>query len=211
MAVVLVSKLNNMNDTYPGAGSPSGIQSGGVVGVQGLVGHPFSLTSSDALKYSDTAIGTLYGGVYVIVKLKAGQTASVKGGLAFFDVATLTTPGFMAYQVLTAVTAPTMGQCCGVFLNVVDAGKYGIIQLEGIATVLCATTVGGSTAGDLALVDPTPTGTVVAVADGTAGGTDTAGEAKRILGTFLEAPADASLKRIQLENKGFFPAVGTLY
>jgi hypothetical protein len=176
MAVVTTGKLNTVNDTYIGGGT-SGDR------YPGQLGQLIELSEVEAQKM-DSA---LHAGVYQYVKFKAGTTASnAKGqGVVWSD--------FDAFEVSPDVTAALSGLFAGVALNAVSKGSYGWIQVAGVATLLCNSSVGGTTAGDLAVLDATAA-TFSAIADATAASTDTALEVKRIVGNFIEAPANSGLK-----------------
>ena len=176
MIVVTTGKLNTVNDTYIGGGTASDRY-------PGMLGQRVELSEVEAQKM-DSA---LHAGVYQYVKFKAGTTASnAKGqGVVWSD--------FDAFEVTPDVTAALSGLFAGVTLNAVSKGSYGFIQVEGVATLLCDGTVGGTTAGDLAVLK-SDEAVFQAIADATAASTDTALEVKRIVGTFIEAPANDGLK-----------------
>lgn len=176
--------LNTVNDAVPGStvASPTGN-----LEYVGLLGQELELTSAQALALSKTTIGTLYAGRYKYVKTLSSATAAPARGL----VAVWSDED--NYVVNSDVAATTVGRAAGVFISAPTKGNYCFIQVEGKATLQCHSSVGGTTAGDLAMVDTT-TGAVLAVADATAGGVDTALEAKKVIGTFIEAPANSGLK-----------------
>ena len=182
MAGVTTGKFNTVNDTYIGGGT-SGHR------YPGMLGQRVEFSETEAQKM-DSA---LHAGVYQYVLFKAGTTASnAKGqGVIWSD--------FDAFEVSPDVAAASAGLFAGVTLNAVSKGSYGWIQVEGVATLLCDGSVGGTTAGDLAILK-TDEAVFQALADGTAASTDTALEVKRIVGTFIEAPANDGLKLAALKG-----------
>lgn len=180
---VSTGKINTVNDVACGGGSADRPLA------EGQLGQEVTFTEAEAQKI-DSA---LHAGTYKYVRFKAGSTASnAKGQVVVWD-----DPD--SFVVTPDVAAASSGLQAGVTLNAVSKGQYGFVQVDGLATVLCNASVGGTTAGDLAVVDATAP-TVSAIADATAASTDTALEVKRIIGTFVEAPANGALKLVALKG-----------
>ena len=136
--------LNDVNDSQVGGAIlsvPSGVPSS--QGQQTLPGDRIVLDDATALALSDTAIGTLYGGIYMYVQSTYTTQAPVVGGIAFFRAAdigatTFTSPITTAYvangdaQPSTAVPTYVLG----IYINVITKAYYGWIQIAGTASVL---------------------------------------------------------------------------
>lgn len=132
--------LNNVNDTVAGgaivsvpAGAPSPAVS------QLIAGDKIVLDDATALALSDTATGTLFGGIYMYVGTLSSATASpARGSAAFYRAADLPTALSGLYQVTSDVqastTIPTF--CAGVFINAVTKGNFGWIQVAGVCMCL---------------------------------------------------------------------------
>lgn len=166
---------------------------------RGLLGKVLTLDHVSALRLSKLSVGTLYDGWYQLVQtISVSTQAPQRGGLCYWNTFALN--GMRNYVVTPDVTAPLMGQVAGVYIDTAPVkGEYCWIQVKGLATVLCAAAVGGTTIGDLALAD-TASNQVLALADATAFAT--ASPAKRHIGTFYEAPANGALRACWLNGPG---------
>lgn len=190
----LTGLLNDINDPAPGVplASPSGsiVQSYG-----GQVGGKLWLGSVAALALSDTAVGTLFGGVYQYVKFKAASTtAPARGGLVVWD-------DRENFVVTPDVTATTVSGVAGVALNSVTKGQYGFIQIAGKASVLfkASTTKTTPAIGDLVIIDLTPSNVGDVLADATALVSPTA---KLIIGVAIAAPVGGAISTIEFNPIG---------
>lgn len=132
--------LNDVNDAASGGvivSVPVGAPSPAVS--QTIPGDRIVLDDITALALSDTAVGTLYGGIYMYVQTLSSSTANPARGTAAFYRAADLPPAFTAplYQVTADVqpstTIPTF--IAGVFINAVTKGNFGWIQIGG--TVSC--------------------------------------------------------------------------
>ena len=131
----ITAKLNKTDDPIVGASVASGT---GVSFYSGFLGAEMTLTDDEALRLSDTSVGTLYRGVYKYVQFKAGSTASnALGQVAFWD----STAGTVAASETVVTPDATDGNQAGITLNAVTKGNYGWIQIEGLATVLYRATI----------------------------------------------------------------------
>jgi len=164
----------------------------------GALGGKIVCSNADALKLSNTAVGTLYQGEYQLVKIAAGVTLS-RGQLVFWD--TLANNGLNDFEVTNTVAAAAVFKA-GVALYTGTAGQYCWIQTGGLANLLFRAAVTSAVLGNLvvmtALNDP--------LADGIADATDyftTAGAYKRTIGLAYELPANGSITRVLLDAGSF--------
>ena len=150
--------LNDVNDVQVGGAInsvPSGVQTS--QGQQTLPGDRIVLDDATAYALSDTAIGTLYGGIYMYVQSTYTTRAPVVGGVAFFaaaDIGNLAptsplTTGYVAYgDAQPSTTVPTY--ILGIFINVLTKSYYGWIQIAGTASVLFDSTLTANVTGNWA-------------------------------------------------------------
>lgn len=137
-AVLLTAKyLNDVNDAVSG-GAPVSVPSGApsISSSQTIPGDRIVLDDATALALSDTAIGTLFGGVYQYV----GNTATgntVRGKIAFFQAADVGGTASV-YRVSTVANPSTTvpSYIAGIFINAITASQWGWIQVAGAASVL---------------------------------------------------------------------------
>jgi hypothetical protein len=199
--------LNDVADTVS-SGQPDamGVLPGNYAGGGVNQGDYLRLNNAEALALSDTAVGTLYNGIYRRVLFKsgitgAGNTGFQRGQIVFWD---LVTANADEYQV-TNVEA-TDPQCiAGIVINANDtvaaplSGKYGWIQVAGIATVKFIATVTDTTQFDSVYWAKAGAGADNAKADALAAATavTTLIQAK-FLGVAIEAPANGGLKKVML-------------
>jgi hypothetical protein len=130
--------LNDVNDAVQGGvvvSVPSGAPSPSVS--QDLIGDRITLDDATALALSDTAIGTLFGGVYEYVQVKTTTRIPARGGIAFFKTADLGTASNAGYIVYgdPDPTAAVPTHVAGIFINVVTPNNFGWIQVAGAASV----------------------------------------------------------------------------
>ncbi len=172
---------------------------------QGMLGQTIVCSNADALKLSNTSVGTLYNGVYQLVKF---TSAIVRGQLVFWD--TLANNGLNDYGVTSTVTAATAFRAgVALFTDANASGKYGWIQVAGLANCL----YGNSTVGTigLAVIQATaldvPLLTVATVntsADATAQLTE---DLRAYIGVAYETPAQNAVRRVLLSTGAFFPNI----
>lgn len=167
----------------------------GLAGVPGQLGQVYTATFAQALALSKTSVGTLYGGLYQVVKFKStSTTAPARGGLCFWEA-----PG-TTYTVTPDTTALLETNIAGVYVNAPTKGNFGIIQVGGLASVLFRSTVTDKTAGNIVL-QLTTTNTADAIADAT--GTYISGGVKgikNVIGSAYAAPADAGITTVLLKG-----------
>lgn len=158
-AMIPSRKLNDVNDPTPGQIVSTAQVSGSIIQpYYGQVGKRLVLTAAMAAKLSDTAIGTLYEGIYQYVQFYASESAApARGNLCYWQ-------NFESYIVTTdpSTTDPVLGGdnsglVAGVVLCTVTSGQYGYIQIAGKASVKFKTTITKTTplAGDFVLADGT--------------------------------------------------------
>lgn len=169
-------------------------------------GDYLRLSDAEALALSDTAVGTLYGGIYRRVLLKAGitgggNTGFRRGSIVFWD---LVTSGADPYQV-TNVEATDPQLIAGVVINANDSstaplsGKYVWIQVAGLATGLYRGTVTAATQFVDVIWAKAGAGADNALFDALALATAITGTfLTAYMGIAVETPVNASLKKIQL-------------
>ncbi len=196
--------LNNTGDL--GIGQPLASPSGSIViGYNGQLGQKYAVggltagSPAEALRLSNTTIGTLYGGIYQYVKfLATSSTANILGGVLFWsDI-----PNFV---VTPDVTLSTQGLIAGIGLAVTVKGDYGYIQVAGLASVLFKSSITKTTpaVGDLVIVDQgggTPTARGDVLADATA---VTSPIFKSVLGVAYDVPVGAAASRVLLTRGSF--------
>lgn len=170
----------------------------------GMLGQCVVYDNPAALKASDTSVGTLYMGCYQLVKFNSAIT---RGELLFWD--TLANNGLNDFEVThTPSTAITFRAGVALYTDASASGKYGWIQVAGLATCLYANSAPDATLGLTviqATVKDVPLLTVATVntsADATAQLTE---DVKAIVGVAYETPATNSLKRVLLNLMGFYP------
>lgn len=131
--------LNTVDDLFPGGGD---IAPGNVPGQLGKI---FFHSGADALLLSDTAVGTLLGGMYQYVKFKAAPTTAAAKGLC------VVWSNRAAFEVSVDVAADIDNALiAGVALSSVTSGQHGFIQMSGSASVKVkgTTTKGTPVIGD---------------------------------------------------------------
>lgn len=167
-------------------------------GYGGLLGKIIICDDAEALKLSLTSTGTLRQGAYMLVRTKAGTSASPARGIGcFWDTNANAGP---ANRVVTPdISATIISDFAGVYVDVPAKGDYCWIQVAGLATVLCKTSsVTSNVIGDVAVFTGLTTNTIDAVADATDYFTS-AGAYKRVIGTFHEAAVADGLKLVWLK------------
>ncbi len=191
--------LNDVNDTTVGGAlttAPSGL--GATQWQQTLPGDRIILDDASALALSDTAIGTLYGGIYMYVNVSAGTAAtSVRGCVAFFTDAGVGSTYNVSMDPQPTTTNPTY--VLGVFINGITKLSYGWVQIAGIASVLFdTTTITGTTAGSM--VSAKASATQLGAADNAA--TVTQITVAALLGVSVGTVAAATVSKVAL-TRGF--------
>lgn len=169
-------------------------------------GDYFRLNDAEALALSNTSVGTLYGGIYRRVLLKAGitgggNTGFKRGQVVFWD---LVTAGANPYQV-TNVEATDPQLIAGFVINANDAstaplsGLWVWIQTAGLATCLYTSGVTSALQFNSVYWAKAGAGANNATVDALAGATavTTLLEAS-FVGVAVEQPVNSGLKKVQL-------------
>jgi hypothetical protein len=144
--------LNDVNDATSGGSLvslPSGVTGPQVNATQ--PGDRIVLDDISAAALSDTAIGTLFGGIYMYVGTLSSAAASpARGTCAFYRAADLPTAVANLYQVTSDVqpltTIPTF--IAGVFINAVTKGNFGWIQIAGVCMCLFDSAITAAAVGN---------------------------------------------------------------
>lgn len=205
-AVSLSAKfLNDVNDSVAG-GNLVSLPSGVPVppSSQTIPGDRIVLDDATALALSDTAVGTLFGGVYQYVGFLTGSTgAAAVGGVAFYRSNELPAGATQAYTVTAdpqpATTTPTY--VAGIFINVITKGNFGWIQVAGVASVLFGAALTATLAGTNVFASQTTAGTADAgVAAAYAGPVTTTGSIAAAIaahiGTAIGLPAVGTVSKV---------------
>jgi hypothetical protein len=145
--------LNDVNDAVSGGSIvslPAGVTGPAVSAT--IPGDKIVMDDITAAAYSDTAVGTLYGGVFMYVGTLSSSAATPARGTACFYRAADLPPAFAAplYQV-TADAQPTTAiptLFAGVFINAVTKGNYCWIQLGGVASCLFDSAITAAAVGN---------------------------------------------------------------
>lgn len=137
-------KLNDVNDAASGGVIVSVPVGAPIVATsQTIPGDRIVLDDATALALSDTAVGTLFGGVYMYVGTLAVQTqAPSRGRFAFWRSNELPGGATNAYTATCDAQPSTSipAYIAGVFINSITPGNFGWIQVAGTAGVLIDTT-----------------------------------------------------------------------
>jgi hypothetical protein len=199
--------LNDVNDAAAGGvivSLPAGVPSPQVS--QTIPGDRICLDDATALALSDTAVGTLLGGVYMYVGTTAAATANpAVGSLAFWPAANIG----VSY-VATSDAQPTTAlpnYLAGIFINAITKGNFGWIQVAGVANVLfdSALTAISSAAIVVAKVSAAVASTADAGIPG--GATPTAAQVAEamaaVIGTAIGTPATSTVSKVFLTRGAF--------
>jgi hypothetical protein len=187
---IVSDKLNTASMDFPGEDTAN--QDTGTTRFRGQKGGFISFDNKQALAFSDTSVGTLYGGVYQLVQVLLTATlAPAVGLLAYWN-------DYDDYVVTPDVPTQPGGTVAGVFINAITKGDWGFIQVAGRATVQVAAAVTEAVViGDTAFAVDDTGGNVNNLADATA---VTAGNLNDKIGRFLDAPLGGALGIVSLEN-----------
>lgn len=168
----------------------------------GSLGGEIEADNASALKLSNTTIGTLFAGVYQLVKF---TTAITRGQLVFWD--TLANNGLNDYEVTGTSTAATAFRAgVALFTDAAATGKFGFIQTAGLANMLYANAAVGTIGLEVLQATAVNVGlltvnTVNTIADATA---ITAVELRAIVGIAYETPTQNAVRRVLMNPMGFY-------
>lgn len=168
----------------------------------GMLGQTVVHSNSSALKASKTSVGTLFMGVYQLVKFTSAVT---RGRILQWD--TLANNGLNDFEVTETSTATSNFRAgIALFTDAQASGKFGYIQVAGLASVIFGT-VTSAVIGNLVTQQTLTTAVADAIADaGTTFATN--GGAKTFIGIAYETPATGTITRVLLNPMGFYPNVG---
>lgn len=146
-------RLNDVDDsvlqgaiqTVPG-GSASGVNQG----IQDLPGDRIVLSTADALALSDTAVGTLFSGMYEYVRTTSTSTALPAVGLLAFWNTALESVGNPYIVTGDETQAQGVALRAGVFINPIIKGDWGWIQIAGKASIKSRAVLTGTAAQGVA-------------------------------------------------------------
>ena len=192
-----VTSLGQVNQMLSAAGITGGVPN---YGSQADVGLRAWFTAQDFLtnsRYMNTTNGTLFGGLYQLVKVDSAATA---GNVAVGKVAYIknTTAGNQAFTVTSEDIASSNSEVAGVFVNTITPGNLGAIVIAGKGNVLLKTGLsnGGPAEGD-ALFAGGGAGTVDDLALGVAFSTL---QLNKYLGFALAVPVSATTIAMQIKG-----------
>ena len=182
------ARLNDVNDSVCGGSSSQGTGAtlyGGILGIE--------IEFTDSQVYYDSAVGTLYGGIYKYVQTYSGSSASpARGQIAFWYNA----DAFV-------VTADFInGAQCGVFLNSITKGNFGWVQIGGKASVLFRASITKATPaiGDTVVVQNTAN-VADTLADATGVTSGGAAGIQLLLGNAIVAAVGGAISPVQLLDR----------
>jgi hypothetical protein len=191
--------LNNCNDTVVG-GTPS---IGTLSRFAGQLGKVLYVSQDQIATLTKTSIGTLYGGGFRYVRRRAtddDSPALAPGKLAFID--TVVANWESAYQVTTDENLSSTSNAmmlAGVFLNNIEPGNYGFIQIIGQVAIRFRSvlTASGAIGGPVYAAAAGDTGADQGTADSLT--TDSTALANsRYLGNAVAQPTGGSLTNVIL-------------
>ena len=180
-------KLNLVDQEYPGEATVS--EFGSKYTEQAGATH--ELLKTQALALSDTSVGTLLGGTYQLVQLRAAATigGALGYGAFWYDMANFVVTGDVPTQ--------PGGTFAGVFISAPTKGNWCWIQVEGLANVqVHSNDTETLVIGDTMLVTSDTGGTFNNLADATA---IVAGNVNDICGKFLAVLASDAVGLAHLD------------
>jgi len=190
--------LNDVNDAVLGGAVvsvPSGAPSPQVSQTQ--PGDRIVLDDITALALSDTAIGTLYGGIYMYAQYKTTTAAAVRGAIAFFKQADVGTAYIVYGDAQPATATPSF--VAGIFISAPTANNYCWIQIAGVASVLFDSAVTATTVGDM--VSAKVSASVASTADN--GATVTQETVVCLLGVSIQTVSTSTISQVALIRSPF--------
>lgn len=175
----------------------------------GMLGQTVVYDNKAALKASKTSVGTLFQGVYQLVKFATAVTTVTRGQILCWD--TLANNGIANFSVTATPTAATPKAGIALFTDSAAGGKFGYIQVAGLASVLFGNTLGAAgsaavqgTAADTPLLTAT---TATTFLDATA--IASAAFMKAYLGvTYETSLTNSAINRVLLSPLSFYVNVG---
>ena len=175
----------------------------------GQLGKVLYVSQDQIALLTSTTIGTLYGGGYMYVRRRATDDSSpalAAGKIAFID--TVVSNWESAYQVTTDENLSSSDNAvmiAGIFINNIEPGNYGFIQILGEATVRFRSvlTAAGAIGSRAYAAGAGDTGLDQGTADVLT--TDSTSLANaRYLGRCVTAPAASATARVLLNFKSYW-------
>jgi hypothetical protein len=171
----------------------------------GQLGQTVVHSTKTALQDSKLSVGTLFEGVYQLVKFNSAMT---RGQLVFWETnANNGIPNFLVTSTVTTVSLFRAGVC--LFTDAAATGKFGYIQVAGLASMLYGTVAGG-VIGQLVVQDTLTTAVVNSITDATQFPAATqASDFKRgPLGLAYELPVTGTVLKVLMRPDGWHYNVG---
>ncbi len=198
--------LNDVNDPSPGQVVSTANVSGSIVqAYYGQVGKRLVLTAAMAATLSDTAIGTLYEGIYQYVASRASAptNAPVRGHAVYWDdyenYIVSFDPGTANGGSIQLPVNDNTGLFAGVLLSAPTAGNYFYIQIAGKATLVfkspALSKAPTANSGDLVVLNSTTNPLFDVPADAT---NITSPVLKRIIGVAIGTPTGGSTTLVDM-------------
>lgn len=186
-------------DPMPGAGAR----------YDGLLGQTVVHSDSSALKDSKLTIGTLFNGVYQLVKFHSAVVNVLRGQLLFWD--TLANNGLSQFQVTNVPTAASFfraGVC--LFSENAVGGKYAYMQVAGLSSMLYANAAVGTIGLPViqATAVDTPLLTVATVNTSALATAQLTEDVVALVGLAYETPTQNAVRRVLMNSMGFYPNIG---
>jgi hypothetical protein len=140
--IVSTGRLNTVNDTViagrpSSAPVPSGVTPPSLI--SGQLGKRYALSPENIAQMYDSSVGTLYGGWYRYVRMRADDVDSpavAVGSVLFWD--TTLTDWWKYYQVTRDENLSSVDNAvviAGIYLGGFTGGNYGFIQDAGLVPV----------------------------------------------------------------------------
>lgn len=152
-----LNQLNRHGDPGAGVNVSTAEVSGSIVQEYlGFAGGKLTITDPWAPQFADPAVGPIYGGVYMYVRVNPLDSAPLERGAVVFWQDEL-------HYIVTAkgMTGSVPHKIAGVAVNETFPGNWDFFQIAGIASVKMG---GAGAIGNAAIVTPTSTGSTVAAA-----------------------------------------------
>jgi hypothetical protein len=174
----------------------------------GLLGSTVVKSTADALKASKTSVGTLFEGIYQLVKFGG---AIVRGQLVFWDTnANNGIPNFTVSHTSSLTNWARAG--VALFTDAAATGKFGYIQIAGMASMLFGASPSAADAQIViqATAADTPLMTVATVntfADATTIVMTNTTWIKARVGTCYGAPTASLTNKVLMDLNAFVPNI----
>jgi hypothetical protein len=171
----------------------------------GQLGQTVVHSNKSALQDSKTSVGTLFQGVYQLVKFNSAVT---RGHMLCWETnANNGIPNFLVTGTVTTVSLFRAGVC--LFTDAQATGKFGYIQVAGLASQLAGTIAGG-VIGQLLVQEALNTNVFTNLTDATQFPAATqASDFKRgPIGLAYELPVTGTVTKVLMNPWAYYPNVG---